>query len=352
MMKYILIIGGILIAFLNDIFEKEKDENSNNIFGLKKITKIGWFILCIGIFVSSLGVYQTYTEEKETEQKNLSKSLKDSLTLVAKNKSDSTRFMTIIESLSKTQKDVVTKANDIVTITKSQSEKQLIENNKNRYLIPEKASISFESNIILDKENLDILEKDLVAYLTNNKGYDIGLKGLPTSPSIGIDGDEWKESKNKNLATLCGLKNGIIGILVEFKDSKNNVIASIVPPNHFTTSIQNWRMRESEYENIIIDYTIKNKLVSLKGFRINMDFDRTNLAKTLFDLEKAKLNILISFKPMNLLKENARKIKIELKSFSISTNDGLSLSLKQFTKKEKKSSINYFEANTSMEHWK
>jgi hypothetical protein len=111
-------------------------------------------------------------------------------------------------------------------------------------------------------------------------------------------------------------------------------------------------MRESEYENIIIDYTIKNKLVSLKGFRINMDFDRTNLAKTLFDLEKAKLNILISFKPMNLLKENARKIKIELKSFSISTNDGLSLSLKQFTKKEKKSSINYFEANTSMEHWK
>lgn len=333
MLKYYLIIGGILVSFFSDVIQKEKDDKNKSKLGLKKYTKTGRFILILGLLLSCLGVYQIISDDKENEIKVFLKAQKDSTILAKKNFNDSVRFMAIIKELSKNQNQVLTKTDNLLATTLEESQKVLLDGHKTKLTIPEQFYISFKAIIDIDQKNITEYETEIAKvnnkYLneyntSNNRNFNGALSLIP------------KTYNNQNfgeLTSIFNLANGQIITIINFNDDYNKSVLRIwnndmsklnygKPP----FSKQEEKFNENKYE---VYYDFKNKLFYLMAQRICLNSYHNESTTSLVDLKNKKIEVEIGLRSDPDFKQFRLKKIID---FKISTINGLGLLLNDFNK--------------------
>lgn len=329
MLKYLLIFGGILVSFLNDIIVKEKDDKNESKLYLKKYTKIGLFTVIFALLISSSGLYLTYKEDEQNKSELFLKTKKDSIIFAQKNSNDSLRFMAIIKELSKNQSQVLTQTDNILSSTLKESKKLMIDGYKNKFIIPEQFFISFKAEFDLDKINIQKTENEIFSVyskyiyefeLNNNKKFD---------GSLGLDFFNYSDKTFEDLYYLFKLSEGQIITTINFLNNDKKKVLKIF--NNDNSSLKNGKTPFSKpNDNFIqntynVQYDYRNKKFFLHGFDICLNSERTQDVISLIDLQNKVIQIEISVTSSDKL-GGYKSFKLKkIIEFSLHTKDGLSL---------------------------
>ena len=352
-MKYFLIIGGILLSVLNEIFEKENKESADSQIIIKKLTKQGKFVLILGVMLALLGLYQTWYEEKDNLKIGREKFEKDSTTLSNKNKSDSIRFMAIIKELNFTQEKVINTSNQIVSTTLSESQKILNSSENGKFPIPNTIGVRFDADFIVDES---IIKKcDPIFIETYRKNHLGDTEKIPENAGISLNSLSFKDTSNLFLYHIFNLADSDISLGLMFMNEKGKRLMNI---NYKKSGpLVNWATFKGnpksfptfENDKYDVSYYFKEQKFKLSAFELNLDVNRTSDAKSLFDLMNSTIHAHLFVASYSHLLRKQYFFKLKLNKIDLMANNGLILHLNNFKFKEKE---NYFEQKLSnLERW-
>jgi uncharacterized membrane protein len=347
MFEYFIIVLGILIPFLSEFFESEKKEGESTIF--KKITRVKTIMLALGLIVSFIGVTLTKNKENEANKEINEKAKKDSLILVNKNKSDSLRFMVIINELNKAQLAVVEKTNNIVEVTKNESARHLNESRKLKYPIPDEINMTCQTELVLSKKESEdcynLIKK-------NNEKRIFGKYDFEThtqNDALILFSDEIFNDTSNTI--LKGLKHLTEHYLTSFRGSFKN--------KNYVTILRISNQNSTHKKNLInVYYSILKKQFIITITSPSIKILKSTYISSIFELEDTQFIVdfnFITLPPFSRTYDEKGFIpyQTKLKSITFETQ-GLYLSIKDFILENDKfrtNQKNYVKKLTNEEIW-
>jgi hypothetical protein len=348
MTKYYLLIAGIVFTFLGELFEKEKEKNEKIEFRIKSFTKAGLILIVVGFFLSAFGVYQTFEDERKTKLENKIKITEDSLRFERKNFTDYVRYKSIINKLIDNQGQLLKETDNIVSTTIGESHRQLVESNKNRFLIPEYFIVTFELKLDINPKEIEIAENEIFRLYKSEISRDFKtLNGRPVGGGIGLISLQQKgQTNSKVLEAFQEMSNSFLNCGIFFKDNKMKTICAIQESS--VSNIRNWQTIKFKTENymdevFIVVYNFDEKRFSIRGQRLKINTNKTPNAGSLIDLLGKRLEFNLEAYYVNQIAQ------FELSELIIDTPDKNTLILKNF---KKNSNTKFFKILGESDIWK